>query len=139
KELGYTLSEAQFQSYLDSVKKDSKIETEEQFQAALKQENMTLADLRKNIEKTAIMSHVQQSEVLGKVSVSEEDARKYYEAHKKEFTTPQAITLREIFVNVSGEGAAAEDQARAKANGIRARIVAGEGFDKLATEVSDAP
>ena len=49
----------------DNIKKESKIETEEQFQAALKQENMTLADLRKN-EKTAIVSRVQQNEVLGR-------------------------------------------------------------------------
>lgn len=139
KELGYTLTDPMFQSYLDSIKKDSKIETEEQFQAALKQENMTLADLRKNIEKTAIMSRVQQNEVLGKVSVSEEETRRFYAEHKNDFTTPQAITLREIFVTVSGEGAAAEDQAREKANGIRQRIAAGENFEKLAADMSDAP
>src|SRR5262245_32707554 len=139
RELGYTLTDSVFQSYLESIKKDSKIETEEQFQAALKQENMTLADLRKNIEKTAIMSRVQQNEVIGKVSVSEEETRRFYESHKNEFTTPQSITLREIFVNVSAEGAAAENQARAKAEGIRQRLVAGDNFEKLAADMSDAP
>ena len=139
RELGYTLTDTVFQSYLDTVKKDSKIETEEQFQAALKQENMTLADLRKNIEKTAIMSRVQQNEVLGKVSVSEEEIRRYYEAHAKEFTTPQSISLREIFVNVSGDGANAEEAARTKAVDIRARAAGGESFEKLAADLSDAP
>jgi peptidyl-prolyl cis-trans isomerase SurA len=138
-ELGYTLTDAQFQSYLDNIKKESKIETEEQFQAALKQENMTLADLRKNIEKTAIMSRVQQNEVLGKVGVSEEEVRRYYEGHAKEFTTPQAITLREVFVNVSGDGAGPEEVARTKAAGIRTRAVGGESFEKLAADLSDAP
>src|SRR5207247_1120708 len=47
--------------------------------------------------------------------------------------------LREIFVNVAGEGVAAEDQARTRANEIRGRILAGESFEKLAGEVSDAP
>src|SRR5262245_35416897 len=139
RELGYTLTDAVFQNYLETIKKDSKIETEEQFQAALKQENMSLADLRKNIEKTAIMSRVQQNEVLGKVSVSEEESRRFYDAHKNEFTTPQAITLREIFITVSGEGAAAEEQARTKANQIRQRITAGDNFEKLAADTSDAP
>ena len=139
RELGYTLNDTQFQGYLDSVKRDSKIETEEQFQAALKQENMTLADLRKNIEKTAIMSRVQQNEVLGKVSVSEEEIRRYYEGHAKEFTTPQSITLREIFVNVSGDGPGAEEAARTKAVDIRGRAVGGESFEKLAADLSDAP
>src|SRR5687767_9234940 len=59
RELGYRLTDEQFNSYLESIKKESKIETEEQFQAALKQEGLTLAELRKNIEKTAIVSRVQ--------------------------------------------------------------------------------
>ena len=65
KELGYTLSDEQFKSVLDNIKKDNKIETDEQFQAALKQENMTLADLRRNLERQMIVSRVQQNEVLG--------------------------------------------------------------------------
>src|SRR5262245_50378711 len=42
KELGYSLSNEQFKSVVDNIKKENKIETEEQFQAALKQEGMTL-------------------------------------------------------------------------------------------------
>jgi peptidyl-prolyl cis-trans isomerase SurA len=143
RELGYRLSDEDFNRYLENIKKESKIETEEQFQAALKQEGMTLADLRKNIEKTAIVSRVQQAEVLGRISVSEEEARKYYDEHSKEFTTPQSITLREIFVNVPGDGKSInvglDEEAREKANQIRQRALGGESFDKLAVELSDAP
>ena len=46
KELGYTLSDEQFNSIVDNIKKENKIENDEQFQAALKQEGMTMADLR---------------------------------------------------------------------------------------------
>ena len=130
RELGYRLTDEQFTSYLDNIKKESKIETEEQFQAALKQEGLTLAELRKNIEKTAIVSRVQQNEVLGRIAVSEDEARRFYEAHRNEFTTPQAITLREIFVNVPGDGVAAnvglDEEARAKADKIRQRALSGE-------------
>jgi peptidyl-prolyl cis-trans isomerase SurA len=143
RELGYRLSDDDFNRYLENIKKESKIDTEEQFQAALKQEGMTLADLRKNIEKTAIVSRVQQAEVLGRISVSEEEARKFYEAHRTEFTTPQSITLREIFVNVPGDGTTInvglDEEAREKANQIRQRALSGESFDKLAVELSDAP
>ncbi len=41
------------------LKKDNKIETEEQFQAALKSENLTMADLRLRMEKGAIINEVQ--------------------------------------------------------------------------------
>src|SRR4026208_1117532 len=36
KELGYTLSDAQFRSVVDNIRKENKIESDEQFQAALK-------------------------------------------------------------------------------------------------------
>ena len=56
KELGYTLSDEQFKSVVDNIRKENKIETDEQFQAALKQENMTMADLRRNLERSMIVA-----------------------------------------------------------------------------------
>lgn len=136
RDLGYRMTDEQFQGVLDSIKKDNKIETDEQFQAALKEENMTLADLRKSIERQSIITRVQQNEILGKVSVSEEEAHEYYDAHLDEFTSPQTITLREILVNAAqGQEAAAQE----KAASIRARALAGESFEKLAADLSDSP
>ena len=51
RELGYALGAEQFRNIVENIKKENKIETEEQFQAALKQEGMTLEDLRKQIER----------------------------------------------------------------------------------------
>ena len=118
KELGYKLSDDQFKGVVDNIKKDNKIDTEEQFQAALKQENMTMADLRRNVERTMILSRVQQNEVFGKVGVTEDEARAYYDSHKSEFTTPQSVTLREILVTVPadarGLNVGADDAAKAE-------------------------
>ena len=98
KELGYKLSDEQFKSVVDNIKKENKIETDEQFQAALKQENMTMADLRRNLERSMIVQRVQQNEVLGKIGVTDDEARTYYDSHLDEFTTPPTVTLREILV-----------------------------------------
>jgi peptidyl-prolyl cis-trans isomerase SurA len=143
KELGYRMGDDQFKSILENIKKDNKMETEEQFEAALKQENLTLPELRKNLERQVIMSRVQQTEVVAKVTVNEEEARKYYDEHLSEFTTPPSITLREIFVNVPGDGktlnVGIDEEVREKANQIRQRALSGENFEKLAADVSDAP
>lgn len=143
RELGYRMGDDQFKSVLESIKKDNKIDSEEQFQAALKQENMTLSDLRRNLERTMIIQRVQQNEVIGKIGVDDEEARKYYDAHKTEFTKPQTITLREIFINVPTDGAninvGVDEQAKARAADIRRRALAGESFEKLAADLSDAP
>src|SRR5438067_12334039 len=49
RELGYKLSDEQFKSVVDNIRNENKIESEEQFQAALKSENMTMAELRRNL------------------------------------------------------------------------------------------
>lgn len=142
KELGYKLSDEQFKRVLDNLKTQNKIENDEQLQAALKQEGMTMADLRRNMERQMLYSNVQQVEVFGRVAVTEEEARKYYEAHVNEFTTPSSIMLREILVAVPadprGVNAAADEGAKRKAEEIRARISRGEAFEKVAADASDA-
>jgi peptidyl-prolyl cis-trans isomerase SurA len=143
KELGYTLSEEEFQRVLDSIKRDNKFETTEEFEAAVKAEGLTMADLRRNLERQKIIQQVQQNEVLGRIAVTQDEARKYYDAHVSEFTTPQAITLREIFISVPGDvstlNVGLDEEAREKANVIRARAANGESFEKLASELSNAP
>jgi parvulin-like peptidyl-prolyl isomerase len=142
KELGYRLGDEQFTSILDGLKKENKIDNDEQLKEALKQEGMTLADLRRNIERRMLVSRVEQNEILGRIAVSEVEAREYYDAHLSEFTTPPSVTLREIFVNLPGDGKpspAQETAAREKAEQLRQRAAAGEAFGTLAAEHSDAP
>jgi parvulin-like peptidyl-prolyl isomerase len=143
RELGYRMNDEQFNRYLENIKKDNKIESDAQFEAALKQEGMTLADLRRNIERQMIVSQVQQNQVSGKIAVSDEESRRYYDAHSTEFTSPRTITLREVFVATPGDGktlnVGADEAARAKATTIRERAMKGESFEKLAADMSDSP
>jgi peptidyl-prolyl cis-trans isomerase SurA len=143
KELGYKLSEEQFRSVLDNLKTQNKIENEEQLLAALKQENMTMADLRRSLERQMIATRVQQAEVFGRVAITEDEARKYYDGHLNEFTTPSTIMLREILIAVPvdsrGVNVGADEAAKSRAEEVRKRIVGGESFEKVAAEVSDAP
>src|SRR5262245_60978247 len=144
KELGYKLSDEQFKGIVDSIKKENKIESEEQFQAALKSENMTMADLRKNLERSMLVQRVQQNEVMGKIGITEDEARSYYDSHLSEFTSQPTVTLREMLVSVPadarGVNVGAEEAAKAKAEQIRKRVTTGgESFDRVAAEVSEAP
>jgi peptidyl-prolyl cis-trans isomerase SurA len=140
KELGYTLGDTQFQGVLDNIRTQNKLENEEQFQAALKQEGLTLADLRKNLERQMIWQRVQQNEVVNKVAMTEDEGRAYYDSHLTEFTTPAAVTLREILISPAadskGVSVAADEAAQARADAIRARAASGENFEKLAADVS---
>ena len=142
RELGYVMTDEQFKSVLDNIKKDNNIDTDEKFNEALKQEGMTLGDLRRQLEKNMLETRVQQNEVIAKISVTEDEARAFYEAHKNEFTTPSELMLREILIVVPttdrGVNVAQDDAAKAKAEDVRHRLLAGEPFARLAGEVSDA-
>jgi peptidyl-prolyl cis-trans isomerase SurA len=142
KELGYKVSDEQYKQILDNLKTQNKIENDEQLVAALKQENMTMADLRRNLERTVIAQRVQQAEVFGRVGVTDDEAHKYYDTHMSEFTTPSSVMLREILIAVPtdarGVNAAADDAAKAKAEEARKRVAGGEGFEKVAAEASDS-
>jgi parvulin-like peptidyl-prolyl isomerase len=90
-----------------------------------------------------IFQQVQQNEVINKVAMTEEEARSYYDSHLAEFTTPAAITLREILVGAAadsrGINVAGEEAAKVRADAIRARAIAGESFEKLAADLSESP
>jgi peptidyl-prolyl cis-trans isomerase SurA len=143
RELGYKMSDEQFRGILDNIKKENKLETEEQFLAALKQEGMTVDDLRRSIERRMLIDRVQQIEVMQKVGITDEEAKNYYAAHPDEFRSQSTVTLREILVSVpvgddKSINVAQDEEALAKAEAARARITAGEDFGKVAAEVSDA-
>lgn len=142
KELGYTMSADRFNSIVENIKKENKIETDEQLQAALKQEGMTMADLRRQLERTMMVQQVQQTEILQKLQVTETELKAYYEANKDQFGTVPQVTLREITINVptsaQGVNVAQDDEAKAKADEVRAKIIAGEPFPRLAADYSDS-
>jgi parvulin-like peptidyl-prolyl isomerase len=143
RELGLALGDEQFKTIIENIKKQNNLEDEERFQAALRQEGMTMADLRRNLERQMFVSQVQQRDIADKISVTEDESKAYYEGHKTEFTTPSQITLREILVEVptsdQGINVARDDEAKARAEEIRKRLQGGEPFAKVAGEVSDAP
>jgi len=143
KELGYKVTEEQFKRVIENIRKENKLESDEQFAAALKQEGLSIEQLRKNLEKQMVINQVQQAEVFAKLGISEEEAQAYYNAHKTEFTTAASITLRELLVAVKTDGkginVAADADAKTKADNAVKRARAGESFATLVAELSDAP
>jgi len=143
RELGYAMGEEQFNSIVGNIKKQNNLDDEQKFAAALKQEGLTMADLKRNLERQMLVSQVQRVEVHDKISVNDEEARAYYAAHARDFTTPSELTLRELLIEVPtsdrGINVAQDDEAKAKAEDIRKRLLAGESFARLAADFSAAP
>ena len=146
RELGYRITDEQFQKTVDEIMKQNKIESKEQFEEALSGEGMTLDQFRRMFERNVIVQQVVRSEVMSKIALTEQEAKDYYAEHPDEFTPQPTVTLREIFISVPGEqreggvsfSAAADEQAAARAREARERVIKGEPFEKLVEEISEA-
>lgn len=146
RELGYRITDDQFQKTVDEIMKQNKIESKEQFEQALAGEGMTLDQFRRMFERNVIVQQVVRSEVMSKIALTEQEAKDYYAEYPDEFTPPPTVTLREIFIAVPAEqreggmsfSAAADEQAAARARAARERVLTGEPFEKLVEEVSEA-
>ena len=112
KELNLHLSDDQFKAVVGNIRKEQGLQDDKKFADALAQENMTMDELRKSLEKQMIIEQVQRQEVGSKLSITEEEARQYYARHPEEFTDPTTITLREILIEVPVGRRAARRRAR---------------------------
>lgn len=145
RELGLKLGDEQFRQVVNNIRKEQGLQDEEKFQAALKQENMTMDDLRKQLERQMLIEQVQRQEIGSKLTITEAESHLYYDRHPQEFTDPSSITLREIFVQVASDpkqpnalSVEQDDEAHKKIEGLRARVLKGEDFAAVATEASDS-
>lgn len=146
KERGYKLSDQQFKEWLAALRKEQNLLDDQKFMMALKQEGMTLDDLRKNVERQMLITRIQQDEVGSKLSITEEEARQHYLSHRQEFVEPASVTLREILIEVptttkdgkATVNVAKDEEIAKKAADVRARLTAGEDFGTVAAEVSAA-
>ena len=139
REKGLKLSDDMFNRWLGNLRKEQNLLDDQKFNAALKQEGMTIADLRRNVERQFLINEVQRQEVGSKLQITEAEARQYYQFHQQEFVEPASVTLREILIEApAGQEGAASDEASEKAAAARARLSGGEDFAKVASELSAA-
>jgi len=129
-QLEVRIGPSQMQEAVESTKKSFGIDTDEDFEEALRQSGLTRESLREQIERSLRIQEVFGLEVYSQVGVEEEDLRRYYGSHPDEFRTTAAVLLREVIaLESSGLDEAALSDLAAK---VREAMAAGEADQLLA-------
>ena len=113
---------------------------EDGFAKAMKELDMQEKDLRDYTRRDLIISNYIEKTILPKVTVSEEDARKFYNDNPDKFTRPEAVKASHILLGVDAKATAEEKKAaREKAEKLRKELAGGADFAALAKGNSTCP
>jgi parvulin-like peptidyl-prolyl isomerase len=130
-EVGVRLSPAYIKEVVEGIKKENNIASDEDLNAQLRKEGMSLDDLKRNIERSILTREVLRRELESKMAVTEADARADYERRKADYVHQPTIHLQEIVVPAAAGLSAAAELAK--------RVRAGEDFAELAKQHSTGP
>ena len=76
--------------------------------------------------------------VVANVTSTDEEMKKYYVEHEKDFLIPEAVKVRHIFISAPKDSTAeVKEKAKAKAEDLLRQIRKGEDFGKIAREYSE--
>jgi peptidyl-prolyl cis-trans isomerase SurA len=119
------------------------------FQQELTRRGVTAADMREGLRRQLIAQKVIEHEVGSKVTVTDQEITKFFDANRGQFNVPEeAYRLAQIVVtpvrdsqlaNRTGDDAVTPEQATAKARMLMERLKAGESFQDLAAGYSEDP
>jgi len=121
---------------LDEIRKKNNLATLEDLETAIEKEALNYEDYKDNIRRSLLMREVMEREVGSRIQLSQQDARKFYEAHKSEFKSPGMVHLQQILVSTDKRK---PEEAEKRANEALAEIKAGQKFSEVAKKYSDGP
>ena len=116
----------------------SRFANNEQYLDTLKRIQLTEKQLKDQITHKATIRKLIEKDVMSNITVSKEDAQKYFEVNKDKFHQPEKVRAQHILIKVAaGDDDQKKAAARKKLEDIKKKIMAGEDFGKMAKEYSE--
>lgn len=112
------------------------IKTLAELEAAMREAHLDINEIRSTLRTEIMKSLVIQREVDYKLfyGFSQDELKKYYEAHRDKFRKPETVTISEIFLSLAGKP---EAEVRARAAQLVAQARGGADFGALAAANSE--
>jgi foldase protein PrsA len=123
--LGVTVTQKDIDNQIASIKKTYYKGSEKKLEAALKKDDITLAQLEQYNLRPNLLSSKVQAKVTSNIKVTDAAALKYYNQNKTSFTTPKTREVRHILVD-----------SKSLAEKLEKEVKNGANFAKLAKKYS---
>lgn len=120
--------------------------TEEKFQQFLKDQGVTVDDIKKEIRKSATIEKLYNKEITSKISVSDGEITDYFSKNRANYNLPESWHVLHLLVtpfpdpqiaNARNDDAKSDEAARQKVTGLLKRILSGEDFAVIARDYSE--
>ena len=137
--LGIKVTAKDVDEAIEKVKRENNF-TQESLINSLKQEGISLKEYKDEIEKEIEHFRLINYEVKSKIVITEEELKKHYQTHSKEYTEVPTVRLERIFLKVKSVNDKKEI-ARVKSVGVEIlqRLKQGHDFSKVAKIYSQGP
>ena len=122
---------------LDQIRIANKLPDMDALEKAVTSQGLNWDDFKNNIRNRALTQLVIGREVGSHITIGREDAKKYYEEHKKEFERPETVALRAIEIKTEGKTEAQIADLKKKADDVIKQLNDGGDFSELAKRRSD--
>ena len=136
---GVEVPEEEVESRLDKIR--GQYESQEAFMKMVEEAGETLSDFRERMRKQIMAISVgmyRRREFEKEAVVSEAEVAQYYQDHPDEFSRPERVKARRIFLAAPAD-AAQRAKVRARLDALREEIELGADMAELAKQHSDGP
>lgn len=120
KELNINVDE-EVQAAIERLKQENNIPDDHALEEALTKEGSSLAQLKDDFHKRVIQQKILWNYVQGKVNITEDELKAYYENHKSEVMSPASVKITRFIVSQEGaDNATLKTEADSVATDLRA-------------------
>ena len=140
KRMGIAISKEEVEMSIKRLRKEQRLERQEDFTAALAREGITEEDLRNRTREQIQRFRLVSREVQNKIVISEAQLKEYYQNNKERFQLTDGVHLALISLPVSPDRSSEEAlKQKEKAEMILERLKKGESFGEMAKAYSQDP
>ncbi len=127
---------AEVKSYIDRLKKENNIESDDDLIRALQQQGMDFESWKKGVEEGIMREMLTNMEVDRGIVIDDSETVSHYKQHPEEFTEPEEYKLRAIYLSPEGK---TQENLEALKNEISAKLASKEDLGALAAQYSEGP